>query len=221
MAVAARPMEELQHCVPARQCTMGPAGTLALAHPCRACYPVHTMVRRRWCSDCALPMSNLTPCTYVCRSIMHATPPPRTLRAHLSIFLSVLCLIAATIPSWHLHVVLLGTVITRAVVNLPIPPQVSHVISSKIKNRVVPRLPHHQDNCPPIRGSPGMNSRAWRGTLKWRWHRSRVGTLHPRGRMWGIVAIHWWRGWGLRLCLRSLGCGQRALESVAMLALAR
>jgi hypothetical protein len=158
MAVAARPMEELQHCVPARQCTMGPAGTLALAHPCRACYPVHTMVRRCWCSDCALPMSNLTPCTYVCRSIMHATPPPRTLRAHLSIFLSVLCLIAATIPSWHLHVVLLGTVIAHAVVNLPMPPQVLHVISLKIKNGVVPRLPHHQDNRPPIRGSPGMNS---------------------------------------------------------------
>lgn len=56
---------------------------------------------------------------------MYAGPPrtplhrlahhAHTARAHLGIFLGVLCLIAATIPSWHLRVVLLGTVIARAV----------------------------------------------------------------------------------------------------------
>jgi len=38
------------------------------------------------------------------------------------------------------------------------PPQVSHVNSSKIKNGVVPRPPHRQHNRPPIRGSPGMTT---------------------------------------------------------------
>jgi hypothetical protein len=43
-------------------------------------------------------------------------------------------------------------------INLPMPPQVSHVISSKSKNGVVPRPPHRQHNRPPIRGSPGMTT---------------------------------------------------------------
>jgi hypothetical protein len=42
--------------------------------------------------------------------------------------------------------------------SLPIPPQVSHVNSSKIKNGVVPRPPHRQHNRPPIRGSPGKTT---------------------------------------------------------------
>jgi hypothetical protein len=57
---------------------------------------------------------------------MYAGPPrtalhrlahhAHTARAHLGIFLGVLCLVAATIPSWHLRVVLLGAVVARAVV---------------------------------------------------------------------------------------------------------
>jgi hypothetical protein len=57
---------------------------------------------------------------------MYAGPPrtalhrlahhAHTARAHLGIFLGVLCLIAATIPIWHLRVVLLGAVVARAVV---------------------------------------------------------------------------------------------------------
>jgi hypothetical protein len=57
---------------------------------------------------------------------MYAGPPrtalhrlahhAHTARAHLGIFLGVLCLIAATIPTWHLRVVLLGAVVARAVV---------------------------------------------------------------------------------------------------------
>lgn len=39
-----------------------------------------------------------------------------TARAHLGIFLGVLCLVAAAIPSWRLRVVLLGAVAARAVV---------------------------------------------------------------------------------------------------------
>lgn len=63
------------------------------------------------------------------------------------------------------------------------------------------------------------NSRAWWGhTSKWRRHKLRAGTLHPRRR--GIAARHWhWRR--LHLCLRRLECGQRALECTATLALAR
>jgi hypothetical protein len=57
---------------------------------------------------------------------MYASPPrtplhrlahhAHTARAHLGIFLGVLCLIAATIPGWHLRVFLLGAVVARAVV---------------------------------------------------------------------------------------------------------
>jgi hypothetical protein len=52
------------------------------------------------------------PRTPVHRLAHHA----HTARAHLGIFLGVLCLIAASIPSWHLRVVLLGAVVARAVV---------------------------------------------------------------------------------------------------------
>jgi hypothetical protein len=57
---------------------------------------------------------------------MYAGPPrtplhrlahhAHTARAHLGIFLGVLCLTAAAIPIWHLRVVLLCTVVARAVV---------------------------------------------------------------------------------------------------------
>jgi len=57
---------------------------------------------------------------------MYAGPPrtplhrlahhAHTARAHLGIFLGVLCLIAAALPSWRLRVVLLGAVVARAVV---------------------------------------------------------------------------------------------------------
>jgi hypothetical protein len=40
----------------------------------------------------------------------------RTLRAHLGIFLGVLALLAAALPSWHLRTVLGGAVFARAVV---------------------------------------------------------------------------------------------------------
>ncbi|KAF8488599.1 hypothetical protein F5888DRAFT_1893305 [Russula emetica] len=74
---------------------MPPTGTLALAHPHRARHPVPTMVHRA----------------------RHTTAAhhPHTARARLSIFLGVLCLITTTIPSWHLRVVLLGTVVAHAV----------------------------------------------------------------------------------------------------------
>lgn len=57
---------------------------------------------------------------------MYAGPPrtplhrlahhAHTARAHLGIFLGVLFLIVATIPSWHLRVILLGAVVARSVV---------------------------------------------------------------------------------------------------------
>ena len=57
---------------------------------------------------------------------MYAGPPrtalhrlahhAHTARAHLGIFLGVLCLIAATMPNWYLRVFLLGAVIARAAV---------------------------------------------------------------------------------------------------------
>jgi hypothetical protein len=57
---------------------------------------------------------------------MYAGPPrtplhrlahhAHTARAHLGIFLGVLCLIVAAIPRWHLRIVLLGAVVARAVV---------------------------------------------------------------------------------------------------------
>jgi hypothetical protein len=57
---------------------------------------------------------------------MYAGPPrtplhrlahhAHTARAHLGIFLGVLCLVAARIPSWHLGAFLLGAVVARAAV---------------------------------------------------------------------------------------------------------
>ena len=51
-------------------------------------------------------------------------------------------------------------------ISLPMPIQVSHVISSKIRNGVTPRPPHRQHNRPPMRGSPGMTTVAPGGGIE-------------------------------------------------------
>jgi len=118
-------------------------------------------------------------------------------------------------------------------ISLPMPPQVSHVNSSKIKNGVVPRPPYRQHNRPPIRGSPSATTvepRRWHGSKRHR-HRHarrslRIEILGPwdRGRRWRKIAaghLLLRRTVSLLRCSWWLECRQRALErATTLLALA-